>query len=297
MRQCSISIPGKLMLLGEHAVVYGFPCIVSSVNKYLEVCAEKINSGKDEFITPQVSDHLFLLSALNIFRHKFSLKETVKITTKSNLGNFGLGSSSAVTVGVINSLSKLFDITLTKKELFSLSYKAVLKAQKRASGFDVACAIYKGTIYFDGKTKEIMPLDNKVLPLIVSYCGQKGKTVEMVEKVAKLKSEKPKLVGRIFLSINSLVKQAVPTINIRNWRNLGQLMTQNHKQLIKLGVSTKMLDKMVETSVNAGAYGAKLSGAGGGDCIIAAVSDDKKEQVKKAIEKIGGQVLDLKVGI
>lgn len=68
-------------------------------------------------------------------------------------------------------------------------------------------------------------------------------------------------------------------------------MTQNHALLQQLGVSIQKLDEMVEVANRAGAWGAKLSGAGGGDCMIALVSDEKRDNVVRAIEKVGGEVI------
>ena len=74
-----IAAPGKLMLMGEHGVVYGFPCIVTAIDKYLTVNIEKSNSGNDIFITPDNQDTSFVENTLNTFRKKYRTKDRVKI--------------------------------------------------------------------------------------------------------------------------------------------------------------------------------------------------------------------------
>lgn len=287
----TISTPGKLMLLGEHAVVYGYPCIVTTVDKYLTVKVRKISEEQDVILTPGVSDDKFVREAVVVFRNKFSIKQPIHLETKSELGNYGLGSSAAVTVAILKTLAKLFNVSLDKRELFNLSYEVVKKVQRLGSGFDLAVCIWGGTIYFDGKSKKVEKLTDEKLPIVVSFSGSKANTVEMVNKVKRLKDKNSKLVEDIFKSIASLVEKGKKAIFDKDWVTLGKLMTKNHLLLKKLRVSTDKLDRLVSAVCKAGAFGAKLSGAGGGDCIIALVSSEKKKQVELTIEKAGGEII------
>jgi len=291
-----ISVPGKLMILGEHAVVYGYSCIVSSVNKYLCVEAEKIDSGKDIFITPEVKDNRFVKHAVGFFKNKFNIGDKVKLSTKSNLGNFGLGSSAAVTVGTIKTLSSLFGIEISEHQLFDICLKIVLNVQKKASGFDIASSIHRHTIYFSGKTKEADIIFKENIPMVVGFSGEKASTNQLVENVTLFKRECSSKVNKIFIDIGQIVEAGKCVIQNNDWEELGRLMNNNHSLIKLLGVSTQNLDVMVNAACKAGAYGAKLSGAGGGDCMIACVPIEKKDRVEKAIEKFGGQILKLKVG-
>ena len=290
-----VSAPGKLMLLGEHAVVYGYPCIVTAVDKRLYVEAEIIDKKEDEIVTPQVKESRFVLETLAHFREKFKINNYIKITTNGDFShNVGLGSSSAVTVATFSALSTLFNLKLSKKEIFNLSYTVTLNIQGIGSGFDIAAATYGGTLYFvtGGKTIDYLKIES--IPLVVGYSGVKADTPFYVRKVAEGFKSRQTEMNEIFNKIKILVNGAKKNLIEKKYYLLGKQMTENHKLLQNLGVSTDKLDKMVDAAIVAGAYGAKLSGAGGGDCMIALVSEDTKEKVEKAIKKVSGEIIKVK---
>ena len=287
-----VSAPGKLMLLGEHAVVYGYPCIVTAVDKRLFVEAEIINKKDDEIITPQVKESRFVLETIADFKEKFKIKKSVKVVTNGDFShNVGLGSSSAVTVATFVALSSLFKVSISKREIFDLSYKVNLKIQGVGSGFDIAAATYGGILYFVSGGKVIEPLNIDSLSLVVGYSGVKADTPYYVRRVAETFKLKQQKLQEIFKKISKLVEQAKISLIRKDFKDLGKLMTDNHTLLKKLGVSIDKLDKMVEAALDAGALGAKLSGAGGGDCMIALVPEDKRKEVEEAIAKAGGEII------
>ncbi|OGK16241.1 mevalonate kinase [Candidatus Roizmanbacteria bacterium RIFCSPHIGHO2_01_FULL_39_12c] len=291
-----VSAPGKLMLLGEHAVVYGHPCIVTAVDKRLYVEAEVIDSDEDEIIAPQVKESRFVLETITLFKQKYQIKKRVKIRTKGDFShNVGLGSSSAVTVATFKALSEIFNKKLSLRQIFELSYEVTLKIQGVGSGFDIAAATFGGVLYFTKGGKVIESLEIKSLPLVVGYSGVKADTPLIVRNL-KLKMQNEKLKVKIeknFVLINKLVKSAKKALVNKNWKELGGLMTEDHELLIRLGVSTEKLNIMVKAALVTGAYGAKLSGAGGGDCMIALVSEDKRRNVETAIKKVGGEIIKI----
>jgi mevalonate kinase len=303
------------MLFGEHAVVYGRPCIVTAVDQRIRVTVEKITSNELIVEAPDVGisgygknvaglgagnipkEVKFIEFAVGNFKKAYGLSGGVKITTKSDFSSkFGFGSSSAVTVAVLKALSELFQKNLSKKELFDLSYKTVIDIQGVGSGFDLAAAVWGGTLYFVGRGKVIKPLKTTGLPVIVGYTGIKADTTTLIRQVGELyKFQKTKIEG-IFNSIKGVVETAKTAIEDSNFKKLGELMNLNQELLETLGVSTQKLSGLILASRNAGAYGAKLSGAGGGDCMIALASANEKKDVEEAIEKAGGQVIDIKTG-
>jgi len=289
------SAPGKLMLMGEHAVVYGYPCIVTAVDKRLYVEAEIIEKKEDEIITPQVKESRFVLETLAYFREKFKINKRIRIATQgAQSHNVGLGSSSAVTVATFSALNSLFNLDLTKKQIFNLSFTVTIKIQGVGSGFDIAAATFGGTLYFVKGGKVIEPLLIDSIPLVVGYSGIKADTPYYVRKVAEaFKDRKPEMVT-IFIQISDLVNKAKKSLIEKNYSALGKLMSKDQKYLQKLGVSIPQLDKMNDAALGAGAFGAKLSGAGGGDCMIALVSDGKRSEVEKAIKNAGGEIINIK---
>lgn len=316
MEKIAVSAPGKLMLLGEHAVVYDRPCIVTAVGQRMFVTLEPFSepSFQLEAADVKITGYIkplaelgegdipkgakFVELAVKNFIEKYPLKGGVRITTKSEFSSlFGFGSSSASTVCVIKGLAELTNTTLSNKELFDLAYKTVLDVQGKGSGFDVAAAIYGGTLYFVTGGKVIEPIVLDELPLVVGYTGVKADTVTLINAVAEKALQHPELIDSIYTQIGKLVDAAHTGLTSKAWPHVGQLMNSDQDLLASLGVSSQKLDAMIHAARDAGAWGAKLSGAGGGDCMIALVSREKEQAVSEAIVKVGGQVLDVATGV
>jgi len=287
------------MLFGEHAVVYDRPCIVTAVSSRIRVEIER-TPGRFKIDAPQVKDVRFVEETVRAFKGKYKTGNGLSITTKSDFScQYGFGSSSAVTIALITALASLYGITLSKKETFNLGYRIALEVQGVGSGFDIAAATYGGCLYFVTGGKEIIPLMVKRLPLVVGYSGIKADTPAIVKKLkikisssAKASEDKQNSkYNNIFNRITTIVEKTKKELICGNWVKVGQLMNENHRLLQELEVSTPKLDIMCQAAIGAGAYGAKLSGAGGGDCMIALVDDPKRKQVEQAIKASGGQVI------
>ena len=220
------------------------------------------------------------------------MKTCVKITTVSGFSSqFGFGSSSASTVCVLKALSELSEKKLDNKELFDLAYKIVLDVQGKGSGFDVAAAIYGDTLYFVTGGKVIEPLKVKELPLVIGYTGVKADTVTLINEVKEKMRLQPERIERIYDAIGKLTEDAKIKLLEGDWERVGKFMDFNQEYLRDLGVSSEKLESLISAAKKAGALGAKLSGAGGGDCMIALVTKDTRKLVESAIEKAGGQVI------
>ncbi|MCX6732427.1 MAG: mevalonate kinase [Candidatus Roizmanbacteria bacterium] len=286
------SAPGKLLLLGDYAVVYNNPCLVTAVDKRLYVEAEIIENDEDEIITPQVKESRFVLETIAHFKEKFAIRDSVRIKTQGDFSHqVGLGSSSAVTVATLEALNQLFNKNLNKKQVFDMCYSVTLSIQGVGSGFDIAAAVYGGTQYYVTGGTVIEPILLDKLPLVVGYSGIKADTPFYIRKVAEAFKYKKDELKNIFTSVTELVEEARIGLETSDFEKTGRCMTKNHQLLQKLGVSIPKLDEMVSAANNAGAWGAKLSGAGGGDCMIALVDEGKREEVTRAIEKVGGEII------
>jgi mevalonate kinase len=305
MNRVIVSAPGKLMLLGEHAVVYNHPCLVTAVDQRMRATVEvldglnfeleaedvKVTGYKKPLSELGVGDipkgAKFVEIALKNINEKYPLKSGIRITTKSEFSSqFGFGSSSASTVCTVKAISELFSLNLSNKEIFDLSYKTVLDIQGKGSGFDVAAAVYGGTLYFVTGGKIIESLNIKFLPLIVGYSGVKADTVTLINKVKESFVGKESRLKEIYSGIADLVNKAKTAFINEDLEKVGELMNKNQLFLKGLGVSIGKLDDMIGAAIKTGAFGAKLSGAGGGDCMIALVPEDKKQAVIDGINSM-----------
>ncbi|MBI2617622.1 mevalonate kinase [Candidatus Gottesmanbacteria bacterium] len=278
--------PGKLMLLGEHAVVYGYPCISFAIDRGVTVeLSEGLRADK---VTSSVSDDRFIRVAKDVFFQKNAVRRVpMHITIKSEISGYGLGSSSAVAVATITALLQFYAISFSKQKVFDLSYEAVKKIQPKASGYDVATTIYGGVILFDGKTKQVKKINIKDFPFLVGFSTVKADTSTLVEQVSEQKERESQRIDAIFSSIGHLVKEGIQAFNNRDWKRLGGIMDENQRMLSMLGVSTNRLDEMIFVAKHHGALGAKLSGAGGGDCIIVLCWKNSKQIMYETLKKAG----------
>lgn len=300
MTEVTATAPGKLMLMGEHAVVYGRPCLVTAVDRRLAVTITETQSGKVEIKAPQVNNTQFVEKALKLGVKRWKIKhQGLLVTTQSPFsGKYGLGSSAAVVVASLKALVGLFSKKVDNRELFKLAYQVILEVQGLGSGFDAAAAIFGGTLYFVTGGRVIEKVENKgsVLPLVVGYTGIKSNSVELVKQVAQSRQQFPEKVERILQAIGKLVDQGCAAYIAGDWEKLGKLMDFNQEYLRDLGVSSPQLENLILAAKRAGAWGAKLSGAGGGDCMIALINsevDQSKPLIIEAIRKAGGEVVEV----
>ncbi len=331
MKKITISAPGKLMLLGEHAVVYNRPCLVTAVDQRMKATVEVTDDSIFSLEAPDVNvtgyskpmkelgkgempkGAQFVENAVRNFSEKYHLTGGLKVTTHSEFSSqFGFGSSSASTVCVVKALREMYssnevrsnikvDSRLRgndeKKELFDIAYKTVLDVQGKGSGFDVAAGIYGGCLYFVTGGKVIEPISVDSLPLIVGYTGIKADTITLVNQISVKKKQYPEKMEKLFNAIVQLVEQAKVALQTNDYERLGKLMDFNQEYLRDLGVSSERLENLIDASKKSGAYGAKLSGAGVGDCMIALAPPDKTQAVKQAISEAGGQVIEIETNV
>jgi mevalonate kinase len=308
------SAPGKLMLYGEHSVVYGHPCIVTAVDQRVRVSVGPNGEGEIHVKSPNVGldeykkklsqlgqgevpkSMMFVEHLIKRLYKKYDLHKGITVTTESDFSTqFGFGSSAAVAVATALALGSYFDLTFSKDDIFEHAYGAVLDVQGVGSGFDVAASVYGGTLYYVTPGKVIENIFDGDLPMIVGYTGVKADTPTLVRQVAELK-RKEKWVDSVFHDITHLVDTAKSEFEKRDFVRLGQLMNRNQELLATLRVSSKELDMLIKKALDSGAYGAKLSGAGGGDCMIAFVDSAKRRETIDAIVQAGGQWMDVRTG-
>lgn len=317
-KQVTASAPGKLMLSIGYAVVHGRPTIVTAVDQRLY--ATVVKNGVDMFrldapdlgltaYTKTIADLgtkelpkavRFIEILYKNFLDKHPQKEGIIVTTKSDFSSFyGFGSSSAVTVAFAKALTTLYDIQLTNEELFELCYKAVLDVQGVGSGFDLAAAIWGGTLYFVSPAKVVKSINIKKLPIVIAYSGAKADTPTLIRMVDNLLEESLQKTNEIFDKIGKIaddflqVFETVDENNEESLKKIGELFNKSQEFAKDLKVSNHKLEKLIDVAKKAGAYGATASGAGGGDCVLAVVNEENRKNVEIAMSEAGGKIINV----
>jgi mevalonate kinase len=278
-----------VILFGEHAVVSGAPALGAAVDLRVEARIEDL-PGRVEISAPNLQMTLTGISldpfsgavltnnvregAVQATRYISAvLKEfgarDLRITVESEIPPAsGLGSSASVVVATLGALSSHLSLDLTADEIAKEAHRIEKSVQDGlGSPTDTALATFGGYQIVEGSAK---PIELPEIKLVVGFTGRPHDTRAEVEKVQSLKARYPEIVNPIFRAIGEISKRAPDCIRDGCFEELGGLFDANHGLLEAIGVGTRELSELVYASRGAGrAFGAKLTGAGGGGCMIA----------------------------
>jgi len=296
----SASACGKIILFGEHAVVYNSPAIavpVSSLHANVSVQeadtliidARNLSAEYQILKEPLKKNHTAFALQETIFdtlKHfKLSKNQKIRITIDSKIPiSAGMGSSAAVAVATIRALAAFFKKKITNEELYNLAHKTEVIHHITPSGVDLSVIINEKPIFFkkgDPNVLDLLSLKNKI-SLVIGDTGVQSKTSEVVADV-RVNREK---YEEEFAEIRTIVEQARNLIESGDVLRLGPLMDDNHEVLQKINVSSPELDNLVKAAREAGALGAKLSGAGRGGNMIA-LADENGKAISQALMDAG----------
>jgi mevalonate kinase len=302
--------PGKVILFGEHAVVYGQPAIavpVTQVKATATVEAAPAGSGltivasdlNERFTLAKAPQNDPLAAAVQVTLTRLSEAEpdaTLTIQSAIPIAS-GMGSGAAVSTALVRALAKFLGYPLKPDEVSELVYEVEKIHHGTPSGIDNTVVAYEKPIYFV-REKPIKRLTvGEPFILLIADTGKPSPTGKIVGRVRRNRDRDPAHYDALFDQIGDIADEARGAIESGAVEDLGPLMDENHELLIELGVSSSLLDDLVETARLTGALGAKLSGAGQGGNMIALVEDDFAEEVAEALSDAGAsRIIQTKVG-
>ena len=306
------SAPGKCILFGEHAVVYGQPAVACSINQRMVVELEeehKFNSWRLDGAILNFSKHPhvdFLKDQLWPENVKPPLKIRIRGTVPAASG---LGSSAALSVALVAALQQLRDEDIDAGIAGLLSHQAEAFAQGgRASPIDTATSASGGFVVLSDTVNETLDhIGERSLQyqdevttwqlhsfiadipddtfLVIGNTGVHASTSKQVAKVASLLEKQPERHVEIE-AIGSIARRGIEALRAGDMESVGKAMTENHIVLRSLGVSSPELEKLIKAAAPS-SLGVKLTGSGGGGCMFAYAPDDP-QRVANAINKVGG---------
>jgi mevalonate kinase len=296
------SAPGKIILFGEHAVVYGRPALAAPVTQVhadvnvsdssrpgiwidapdVRLHAE-LNTLPSDYPIASVINNLFFLWRVSPFPNL-----EIKITSTIPVAS-GLGSGAAVTVALTRALASYLHHSMSDEEVNGFAYEIEKLHHGTPSGIDNTVVTYAQPVYF---VKE-QPIEifhvGKPFTIVIADTGIAAPTKQSVGDVRRLWMNDKSRWETIFDKIGEVSFTARRAIETGKPEVLGELMNENHILLQKLTVSSPELDRLVEAARDAGALGAKLSGGGRGGNMIALVERGNAEVISSSLREAGAR--------
>ncbi|KAB7667728.1 mevalonate kinase [Bacillus sp. B1-b2] len=289
----------KLILIGEHSVVYGQPAIAFPFKQTeVKVIVGEMEGNIIELESPfyvgplhQIPEKMegigdCIIQTLKVLQQPSS-GLNIQITSTIPIGR-GLGSSAAIAIALVRGLFAYFHQKLSNSQLMTLVERAEKFAHGTPSGIDMVTASSANPIWFQ-KQQEVENVEiGAPFHLVVADSGRIGDTYAAVKSIRDKYEVQPELIEKSITQLGKLTKEVRVSLAEGDFHTVGSQLNQAQQLLSLLGVSDEVLDHLVEVAVSAGAVAAKLTGGGRGGCIIALVETEKLgEKVAEALIQAG----------
>lgn len=297
--------PGKIILFGEHAVVYGRPAVAAPVTQIrAQATVEDAAEAGVRLLAPDIGREYWLSDAaqqdpfaraIRVVMEEAALSELpdLRIIVRSTIPiASGLGSGAAMAAAVIRALAQhlgLKDLT-TNERVSDLTFEVERLLHGTPSGIDNTVVAHEKPVYFvreEPRNRIETVIVARPLRLLVADTGVTSVTKSVVGNVRRQWQADPQRFERIFDGCGHIADLARRAIERGAVRELGRLMIENQALLREMTVSSMELDQLVAVATSAGSLGAKLSGAGRGGNMIALVTKANEEDVRRALLSAG----------
>lgn len=303
----------KVILFGEHFVVYGLPGIASSIDKCVQIDAQKVKDSDDVVFDDKVynekislkenPEHIKSKLFNAMFKdEEFVPKKGIKLTiTATSTPGGGMGYSASLCAAMARAMSVLTDQGWKDDKIFEVTMKGETIAHGTPSGIDPACATYGSLILFEknmeGGKNKIQPFKlGAPLYLVLADTGIKHDTKEAVMDVRKRKEANPAEYEKIFSDYKTLVGKAKTALKFGETIEVGKLMNENHELLKKIGVSIPEIENIIKVMNYSNALGAKITGAGMGGNVIGLCENEKhQDKMLATLESKGIKAIKTKI--
>ena len=292
----TFSAPGKVILFGEHSVVYGYPAVASAIGLRAKCSILSTSSEQNSIVAPNlISDRkIFLnnkipssLRSLEFIVQQILKKAEIpknfeaKIISDLPISS-GLGSSAAVSVSLAASLFYFQELDYNIEEVSKVAYAAEQIIHGTPSGIDNTISTFGGSIRFEKGSIIQIPINLSSFHFIMVNSLIQRDTKLQVYAVQKRYDKHPNQVSQIFEDIGAIAQESIKYLKDGDLERVGYLMNENQILLEKLGVGHKQIEKIIKILKEQKAIGCKLTGAGGGGCVIGLF--DNVKNINKAIE-------------
>jgi mevalonate kinase len=326
----SATSPGKAILFGEHFVVYGYPSIIFAIDKKLRITIKfedpekRTNNYKNKIrifsnlgFSAEIFDSEIIMSSRspsdysivknlnkimdylidknsnnNDIRHYNNNDITISIDSEIPIGG-GLGSSSAFCVSLIGAFYRGLNINLDKKAICEKSIEIEKLIYQNTSGIDCSICTFGGLgIYSKSFGLKKLEYDIHDFPFLIIDTGISHDTFELVNRVKKIKERDIELFKKLCKEYERIFNFSIGSLENKKLESLGILMNENHSLLENLNLSNPVIDKIVNICKMGGTFGTKITGSGGGGCVLSLIDGCEQNLVNRLLKKL--DELDLK---